>query len=115
MNLKFIPLILFIHLQLFLFLEAQNKFSIGDKVKANATLNVRSGAGTSYMIIFQVYSGDMGVITGGSNSASGYYWYKVRWDKNSQEGWSVQDGLDKVTQTPAPVISSINPASPIIA
>lgn len=108
MWLKTFAHMLFLYLQLFSVITAQNKFSIGDKVKSNATLNVRSGAATTYSILFQAYNGETGAVTGGPSSGSGYFWYKVRWDKNSQEGWSVQDGLDKAGAKPGSFILSGN-------
>jgi len=80
---------------------AQNKFINGDRVKANTInpLNVRSGPGTNYSLLtFQALNGETGRITGGPTyDGTNYYWYKVKWDKNAQEGWSYQDGLEKVT------------------
>jgi hypothetical protein len=80
---------------------AQNNFLFGDRVKANTnnSLNVRSGAGVSYNLLFTALNGEIGTITGGPiYDGTTYYWYKVKWDKNSQEGWSYQEGLLKIVQ-----------------
>ncbi|MHB9142190.1 MAG: SH3 domain-containing protein, partial [Paludibacter sp.] len=83
---------------------------IGDRVQANtgSPLNVRSGAGTGYSVLFQAFNGETGTVTGGPTYATSYYWYKVRWDKNLQEGWSYQDGLLKIAQ-----IGTVTLTSPV--
>ncbi len=47
-------------------------------------LIVRSGAGTGFKHIISVFNGATGTITDGPESANGYTWWKVRWDRSDQ-------------------------------
>ncbi len=84
-------------------------FSIGDRVNATATLNVRSTpAGTA---VGQHFTGDLGTVSGGpTNAAFGgvtYSWWRVTWDTAPTSGWSIQDAIAKVTATP--IVTSVTP------
>ena len=78
---------------------------IGDSVFAQNTvgggfngLRVRSGAGTGFDIIGGVWDDATGTITDGPETANGYTWWKVRWNRSNKvacdvnpcEGWSVE-------------------------
>ncbi len=80
-------------------LLAQNKFNIGDKVQANANLNVRSSYSTSASLVTTETAGSQGTVASGPQSGSSYTWWYVNWS-NGYSGWSVQDGLDKVQASP---------------
>jgi len=76
-------------------------FAIGDRVQANAVLNVRSTpAGT---FLGTQPSGALGTIIAGPTNATLngtlYTWWDVNW-ANSPQGWVVQDGLTEATPTP---------------
>ena len=47
-------------------------------------LIVRAGAGTGFAHIISVFNGATGTITDGPESANGYTWWKVRWDRSDQ-------------------------------
>ena len=61
-------------------------------------LIVRSGAGTGFKHIISVFDGATGTITDGPESANGYTWWKVRWDRSDQVfcdvnpcvGWAIE-------------------------
>ncbi len=74
--------------------------AIGNRVQANANLNVRSTpAGT---LLGTQPSGALGTITAGpitaTLSGTSYVWWQVNWDINP-DGWSVQDGINAVPTT----------------
>jgi hypothetical protein len=74
----------------------------GDRVQANATLNVRPSAGSSTSLGTQS-TGAQGTITGGPQTASfqgsSYVWWQVNWD-SGPDGWSVAGGLTQVVSPP---------------
>ena len=81
-------------------------FSIGNRIAANTTANVRSSAaGTS---VGQHFSGDLGTIASAGTNAVyagvSYVWYKVNWDTTPTTGWSIQDALSSV-----PAITGVSP------
>ena len=47
-------------------------------------LIVRAGAGTGFAHIISVFNGATGTITDGPESANGYTWWKVAWDRSDQ-------------------------------
>ena len=51
--------------------------SSSEYVKAAATVNVRSGAGTSYSVIGSMSEGASAVCTGSAKDSSGTVWYKI--------------------------------------
>jgi hypothetical protein len=83
-------------------------FAIGDRVQANAVLNVRStAAGT---LLGTQPNGASGTIVAGPTNATlsgvSYTWWDVSWANNPQ-GWVVQDGLTEATPVvPTPVSPS---------
>src|ERR1041385_4959850 len=70
-------------------------FSVGDRIVANSTVNVRSTPGGT--AVGQHFSNDRGTIAGGPTNATyngtSYTWYKVTWDTAPTSGWSIQDGV----------------------
>ena len=83
-------------------------FNIGDIVEATANLNVRTGPGTGYPEItdpdYPGYApeGTIGEVLDGPSSANGYIWWEVDFGPGLYSGWSVEDGLTKVSQPPSP-------------
>jgi len=81
-------------------------FVIGDTVEVITNLNVRTGPGTSYPEItdpdYPGYAptGTTGIVLSGPSSADGYIWWEVDFGPGLYSGWSVEDGLDKVTPCP---------------
>lgn len=86
--------ILFFFLTIFI-PNSASAFSIGDKVKATASLNVRSCASTTCSIIAAMSTGSIGTISNGPYSGSGYTWWYISWD-SGVIGYSVQDYLTTV-------------------
>ncbi|MDO8518413.1 MAG: hypothetical protein Q7S26_03950, partial [bacterium] len=71
----------------------------GEWISANANLNARSGAGTSYSIIVTIPSGSTGFISStNSTSLDGDIWSQVTWS-NGTIGWSTQDYLTPMPNT----------------
>ena len=77
------------------------KFNIGNRVRANTNLNVRTGPGTGYPEITDpdypgyAMTGTTGTVLSGPVSANGYLWWNIQYDAG-YTGWSVEDGLDKI-------------------
>jgi len=64
-------------------------FNYGDTVKTKASVNVRSGAGTSYSIIKTEPSGVTGTDDNTAEKyANGYYWTVIKYSDGIR-GWSV--------------------------
>lgn len=86
--------------------------SIGDRVQANADLNVRSTAGGS--LVDTEPSGGKGTVKNGPQGASlngtFYTWYQVQWD-SGLFGWSVDQGLNKITTIVPSTPSNPSPGS----
>ncbi len=78
------------------------KFAVGDRVRVTASVNVRTGAGTSHPKVTHVNypgsmpPGSMGKIAGGPQQADGYVWWRVEFD-NGVVGWCIEDALAKVS------------------
>ena len=88
--------------------------SIGDRVRANGTVNVRqTAAGT---LLGTQSSGSQGTVIGGPTVASlggtSYTWFNTNFDSGT-DGWVADIGLTLVTANP-PSISSVSP-NPITA
>jgi len=67
---------------------------VGVLVQTTATVNVRSGPGTSYSISTTLPSGVYGLALGGPTYADGYYWWYCFWGSPySVYGWSVENYL----------------------
>jgi hypothetical protein len=73
-----------------------NKFVIGDRVKANVGLTVRSKPSTSSSSIIRGTqpTGALGRIIGGPKIGSGYTWWQVDFNSGA-DGWVVQSGIAK--------------------
>ncbi len=80
-------------------------FSLGDRVKTTAKLNVRSLPTTRSYLLGSERLGSLGTIVAGPTIASGYVWWKVNYD-NGITGWSIENYLVFVTpaQTATPTI-----------
>ncbi len=63
---------------------------IVDDLSSGRHLNVRTGAGTNYQDIGDVYNGDYGIITDGPRSANGFTWWEIEWDSENLDGWSAE-------------------------
>lgn len=74
--------------------EDQYGFYYNEYVKPTDTLNVRSGAGTSYSVVGTVLSGQAGLVIGGPTYNNGYYWWYIQWPVQGYSGWSVQNYLE---------------------
>ncbi|MGC8913316.1 MAG: glucosaminidase domain-containing protein [Thermoplasmata archaeon] len=74
--------------------SGSTKFKIGDTVITTANLNVRVAPGTSSSIIKTEPRGTTGVVIAGSQYASGYYWWKIRYS-DGVTGWSAENWLEK--------------------
>jgi parallel beta-helix repeat protein len=72
------------------------KFTIGDRVKTTANLNVREGPGLSYIVMGTVPEGAHGQIMAGPVEADGYVWWDVDYD-NGVRGWSAENWLTITT------------------
>ena len=98
--------------------RAAGKFNIGDTVEVTANLNVRTGPGTGYPEItdpdYPGYApkGTIGKILSGPSSADGYIWWRVDFGPGLYSGWSVEDGLEKVSVINAE-ITSYSPSSTV--
>ncbi|TSC86911.1 MAG: hypothetical protein G01um10148_16 [Parcubacteria group bacterium Gr01-1014_8] len=81
--------------------QSAGKFSIGDKVKATDTLNVREAPSLGASIVGKALRGTTGVVTNGPQSADGYTWWQVKWDGSGflpgVTGWSAENYLQKIT------------------
>lgn len=99
----------------FLFIQAlfaqTPKFNIGDKVQANATINVRtiSNGIANPTSLGLHYSGQQGIVTAGPTNATlnevPHVWYNVSWSTAPTSGWSAEEGLDKVLTDGASFVS----------
>jgi hypothetical protein len=96
-------------------LYAQNKFNINDRVQSNNSgVNVRVNPGTNQTSVGTLRVWDKGTVTSGSSAyTTGYYWYKVNFDKGIQ-GWVAQDFLNAQSfEVPTgPFIDSTNYVPP---
>src|SRR5256885_721320 len=82
-------------------------FSIGDRVQANGTVNVRaSAAGT---LLGTQSSGSQGAVTGGPTVATlngtSYTWYNINFDTGT-DGWVADIGLISAPPTVQTVAAS---------
>ena len=89
--------------------KSQAKFSMGDRIKATANLNIRATPSTSGTLLGSRPLGSLGIIEGGPSSGDGYTWWKVKWDAlggfiGTITGWSAEDYLQKVATAAPPVI-----------
>ena len=85
--------------------------SIGDRVAATATVNVRSTpAGTS---VGQHFAGDLGTIVAGPTNATYagtmYSWWQVSWDTVPTTGWSIQDAIAQASRPGAFTLNNLAP------
>ncbi len=71
-----------------------NKFSVGDAVKVNQSLNLRSIASTSGSVIAIMDTTTTGTVLAGPSSGSSYIWYQIK-TSGGVTGWCIQDGIDK--------------------
>ena len=73
-----------------------HKFVIGDRIKANVSLTVRSKPSTSSSsrIRGTQPTGALGRIIGGPQIGSGYTWWRVDFNSGA-DGWVVQSGIAK--------------------
>jgi len=84
-------------------------FTIEDRVKCTANLNVRATPSTSGTILTTETAGARGIIIDGPQAANGFTWWKITWD-NGYIGWSAESFLTLVT-TYSLNIASSNPNS----
>ena len=63
---------------------------IVDDLSSGKPLNVRTGAGTNYQDIGDVYNRDHGIITDGPRFSGGYTWWEIDWNTKRLDGWSVE-------------------------
>ena len=70
-----------------------NKFSTNDRIKVNATVNVRQTPSTSGTLLGSQAQGVMGTVVGGPTFSDGYWWWQINFD-SSFDGWSVESFLD---------------------
>ena len=70
------------------------KFAVGDSVRVNVSLNLRSSASTSGSVIAILDTTTTGSVVGGPASGNGYTWYQMK-TSGGTTGWCIQDGLDK--------------------
>jgi len=63
------------------------------------SLNVRSGSGTGFAIIFKAAPGTLVDLLEGPVSANGYQWWRIRLP-SGQEGWAVESAANEVTLVP---------------
>ncbi|MEA2560102.1 MAG: hypothetical protein QOH06_1606 [Acidobacteriota bacterium] len=72
------------------------KFANGNCIRTTAAVNVRDAAAGA--LIRQQASGSLGTIIGGPEgeplSDTFYVWWRIRWP-DGQEGWSIEDQLEK--------------------
>jgi len=84
-------------------------FQVGDLVKSNTTVNVRSISNgiANTTALGQHVKGDSGVILAGPTTATlngvGYTWYEVSWRSSPDTGWSIATAL--VAALPVKLIS----------
>jgi uncharacterized protein YgiM (DUF1202 family) len=76
-------------------------FVVGDDVAVTSNnVNVRSGPGTTFSIIDQLNTGDIGEVIGGPTTANGYAWYQLQYE-TSLTGW-VASAYLALSSTPPP-------------
>jgi hypothetical protein len=73
--------------------SAVTAFTIGDRVKTTAAVNVRQNPSTGGKPGKQK-TGALGTVILGPQTGSGYTWYKVDFDSGS-DGWVVQNYLSR--------------------
>ncbi|MBI2591851.1 MAG: fibronectin type III domain-containing protein [Candidatus Brennerbacteria bacterium] len=78
-------------------------FSIGQRIKTTAGLNVRDGASLTALKLGIQYSGSKGTIIGGPVQSGGYTWWQINYDF-SPDGWSVGNWM--VADTSASSVAS---------
>ncbi|MBX3740541.1 MAG: C39 family peptidase [Akkermansiaceae bacterium] len=89
-------------------IQQANGIVIGDRVRADLNLKIRSTASTSGADLGTVPSGSLGVVIGGPTNANGYTWWRVDWESSSlSTGWSVND----LTVVKAPTPGSPSPGN----
>jgi uncharacterized protein YgiM (DUF1202 family) len=81
------------------------KFKINDAIRVTETLNLRTSASTSAIVVAVLPAGTTGTVIGGPTVASGYTWWNIRTSRGT--GWAVETWLAKGstsgTTTSAPV------------
>lgn len=76
-------------------------FTIGERVRATANLNVRSTQNGT--LLGMQPANALGTVVGGPQNANGFTWWRVDWDNSTVDGWSVQEYLVEAAVTiPAP-------------
>jgi len=73
-----------------------DKFSSNDRIKTNASVNVRQTPSTSGTLFGSQAQGVMGTVVGGPTFSDGYWWWQINFD-TSFDGWSVEGFLDLPT------------------
>lgn len=87
-------------------------FGVGDRIESTTSdLNIRSGPGLTYGTITQANVSDLGVISNGPYSGSGYIWYNINWDKYPS-GYSVTNYLQSIAPLAPVLISPGSTSSP---
>ena len=65
-------------------------FKVGDRIRAQVALKVRSNSSISSTGVGTAASGSYGtVLQGPTKSADGLIWWKIKWDLNGLTGWSI--------------------------
>ncbi len=78
------------------------KFVIGNRVKANANINVRATANSTGTLLGTQTTGALGTVTAGPTAQGGFNWWNVNYD-SGVDGWSAEDFLNVyVAPTPPP-------------
>ena len=72
---------------------------VGDRVRvtmdAGQLLTIRTVPGTSATVVKQVNSGSEFSVLAGPQSANGYFWFQIRSDDGTTEGWAADDSDGK--------------------
>jgi len=76
-------------------LAPSTKFTTRDRVQATTALNVRSTPSLSGTLLGTKSSGEQGTVVGGPQFADGFWRWQIDYD-TAPDGWSVEDGLEKV-------------------
>lgn len=85
--------------------------SINDRVKTTAPLNVRSTPSTSGTLLGTQPIDTQGTVIGGPQVSGGFSWWNIDYD-TVPDGWSVGDGLAKVSAiSPLPPAGGPTPTS----
>jgi len=73
-------------------------FSVNDRVQTTAALNVRNTPSISANRLGVQSRGALGTVVGGPTYADGYQWWQIHYDYSPQDGWSVENYLDKSSE-----------------